>query len=141
MSKADHLDTTRRRFLSTAAAGIAAGGTVLALASLPASAADDPVFALIETDRAAEAALNEVVRAAPIRSTPASTVLQDAALEAEQTALADLIEGIPTTIAGVIASMRYVETMTNDMFSQISHDKTGPLLWNLAEALEGLVTS
>jgi hypothetical protein len=54
-------DPTRRRFLSQAA-GVAAGGTVLALASLPASAAADPVFALIEAHRAAAAALTITLR-------------------------------------------------------------------------------
>jgi hypothetical protein len=44
------VDPTRRRFLSNAA-GLAAGGTALALASPPASAADDPIFAAIDAFR------------------------------------------------------------------------------------------
>src|SRR5260370_39163444 len=52
------VDPTRRRFLSTAAAGIAAGGAAVALASSPASAADDPIFAAIEEHQAAVRAVN-----------------------------------------------------------------------------------
>ncbi len=49
--------STRRSFLSQAA-GVAATGTAIALAALPERAAADPVFALIETHKATEAALD-----------------------------------------------------------------------------------
>jgi hypothetical protein len=55
MAQADSNNTTRRSFLSTAAAGIA-GGAAQALASPPASAAADPIFAAIEAHRKADAA-------------------------------------------------------------------------------------
>jgi hypothetical protein len=134
-------DQTRRRFLS-GAAGIAAGGTALALASLPASAAADPVFALIETHRAAEAALNAVVSALPDRLTPAQTVSQDAALAAEWSALVDLIEAVPTTLAGVIANMRYIaDGVMPYSQDRLGDDEINPLLLNLAEALEDLAVT
>jgi hypothetical protein len=107
MSKADHLDTTRRRFLSTAAGSIAAGGAVLALATSPASAADDPVFALIETHRAADVALTAVLRKAEGHEDDDVVCAGvDAAHEAEQSALVDLIEAVPTTIPGVTVYRR-----------------------------------
>jgi hypothetical protein len=81
---------SRRRFLSTAA-GIAAGSTALALTIPPARAAGDPVFALIEKHRAANAALEAACHAEDG---------QDAAHEVEMSALADLLECIPTTIGG-----------------------------------------
>jgi hypothetical protein len=52
---------TRRGFLSQAA-GLAVGGAALALATLPASAANDPIFAMIETHRALEEALEATIR-------------------------------------------------------------------------------
>jgi hypothetical protein len=101
------VDQTRRRFLSTAA-GIAAGGTVLALAASPASAADDPVFRLIETHRAAaaavEAAISEKARLERLGDYDADGGT-DAAHEVERSALDDLIEVVPTTLAGVMANM------------------------------------
>src|SRR5258706_16474403 len=47
-------EATRRRFLSRAA-GVAAGGAVLAPASPPASAMDDPIFAAIDAFRRSDA--------------------------------------------------------------------------------------
>jgi hypothetical protein len=62
MAQADDLNTTNRRvFLSTMAAGIAAGGA-LALAAVPASAVsltDDPVFAVIDAHAEALSTLRE----------------------------------------------------------------------------------
>ena len=66
-STAMHVASTRRRFLSQAAA-VTAGGAALGMAlPLPGSAttaeqARDPVYALIETHRAATEALNAVLR-------------------------------------------------------------------------------
>jgi hypothetical protein len=125
------VDSTRRRFLSQAA-GVAAGGTALALASLPARAADDPVFGLIETHRAAHAAL-------------VAAIYQDfdgdgatAAHEVEQSALVDLIEAAPTTLAGVIATMRYIADVGTGDEGYLLPDEINPLLANLAKALERL---
>ena len=109
------VDQTRRSFLSTAA-GIAAGSAAIALASPSARAADDPVFALIEAHKAAEAALEAAIRnsesaraAARRELLDTDTVagfdsLVDAAHEVEMSALDDLVEAVPATLAGVIAS-------------------------------------
>jgi hypothetical protein len=56
----------------------------------------------------------------------------EAAYEAEWSVLGDLIEAVPTTLAGVIASMRYIVGLG------IGDDEIGPLLANLAEALQSL---
>ena len=125
-------DPTRRSFLSTAA-GIAAGGSALALASLPANAADDPAFGLIEAHRAAHAALEGVAREEEYDDDAAA-----AANEAEQSALTNLIEGIPATVGGVIATMRYVRTMVDPLSGKIGDGEIGPLLSNLAEALQSI---
>ena len=104
------VDPTRRRILSQAA-GIAVGGAALALAVPPTLAADDPVFALIETHKAAEAALGSTL-AEKSRLEGAGQKYDDslaeAAHEAEISALYDLIEAVPTTLSGVIASMTYI---------------------------------
>jgi hypothetical protein len=103
---------TRRRFLSQAA-GVAAGGTVLALATSPPGAALaappgalDPVFALIEAHKATEAALVvaciEKERLEKLGDWDADGGT-DAAHDAEWSALADLFECVPATIAGVVA--------------------------------------
>jgi hypothetical protein len=138
------VDQTRRRFLSTAA-GVAAGGTVLALASLPASAADDPVFALIETHRAASAALNvaiaEKARLEGLGDWDADGGT-DAAHGVEGSALDDLIEAVPTTLAGVMANMRYIaDNVVHRSGNRLGDDYVNPLLLNLAEALEGLAVT
>jgi hypothetical protein len=141
MSKADHSDTTRRRFLSTAA-GIAAGGTAFALAVPPASAADDPVFALIETHRAADAVLEATIGEKSRLETlgrPFDDDLVAAAHDAEQSAMFDLIEAVPVTLAGVNASLAYINGLAEkDPWRFEGDDRLMPLLANLGEALQSL---
>jgi hypothetical protein len=130
------VDPTRRRFLSNAA-GVAAGGTVLAMAAIPPAPASsapaglaanpDPVFAMIEKHKAAEAALYD-------------DILADGAYSAEISALHDLIEDVPTTLAGVIASMTYIGCLPH-IDCRIGADEIVPLLASLAEALEGLAVA
>ena len=132
------IDRTRRSFLSTAAAGLAAGSAALTLASPPARAAGDPVFALIEAHRAAEAALD-----AAIRNTDEAIAgfdsLVDAAHEVEMSALDDLVDASPTTLAGVSASMEY---LADASYQRIHDEQIWILLANLAGALRALeVTS
>jgi hypothetical protein len=104
----------------------------------------DPVFAIIETHRAADAALASAcaeksrLEGLGDRDADGGT---EAAHQAEWSALADLVEAVPTTIAGVIASMRYVEPMANDGSARISQGEIVPLLANLAEALESLTVT
>jgi hypothetical protein len=128
--------TSRRNFLTTAA-GIAAGGTALALAIPPAHAADDPVFALIEAHKATAVAVNlacaEQSRLEGLGDWD-SDGGTDAAHDAEWHALVDLVECVPTTVAGVIASLEYIQEL--DEQGRHYDDLTLVLLANLASALQ-----
>jgi hypothetical protein len=145
MPKADSMHstpktpTTRRGFLSSATS-IAAGGA-LALTILPALAVDDPVFALIEKHKALEAALEATLceqGRIEAMGEEFDDSLVDAAHAAEKSALGDLIETVPPTLAGVTASMTYIAGLSYLQHGRLG-DEIGPLLGNLAEALEGLV--
>jgi hypothetical protein len=134
----------RRAFLSHAA-GVAAGGTVLALATIPpasaaAASGSDPVFALIGAHKAAyadvEAAYTEIGRLESLGDWD-SDGGSGAADAEEWSALAELVEAVPTTLDGVIASMTYVVELTDGGYLGLD-DMIGPLLANLAQALEGL---
>jgi hypothetical protein len=132
---------------------MAAGGTILALAAIPPAAAasapagqaagPDPVFALIVAHKAAAAvfaaAATEMSRLESIGDWDADGGT-GATGDAELDALDDLIEAVPTTIAGVIASLVYVGGLV-DGHGRIGDDLIAPLLANLAEALEGLAVT
>jgi hypothetical protein len=141
------VDPTRRLFL-TQAAGIAAGGTVLALATIPPASvlaapagALDPVFALIEAHKAAEASLGATIRALDHAGRDAAEdALADAAHEAECAVLDNLLEAVPTTLAGVAASLTYFRT-TSDGLYRLDVDMLDVLFGNLAEALEALAVA
>jgi hypothetical protein len=145
-SKSHLLDetTSRRRFLSTAA-GIAAGGTALALAIPPASAADDPVFGLI----AAHKQILETVRAtaAEIRH---STEDEASALEegvfAEQNGdefdlFVELTEAVPTTLAGVVALVTYLDEVNRKDPWKFEDNYATPLIGALATAFSRMAVT
>jgi hypothetical protein len=103
------------------------------------------VFALIKAHSAASAALNvaiaEKARLESLGDWDADGGT-DAAHEAERTALVDLIEAVPTTLAGVMANMRYIaDNVVYRSGHRLGDDDINPLLWNLAEALEGLAVT
>jgi hypothetical protein len=138
------VDSNRRRFL-TNAAGVAAGGTVLALAAIPptlAAAAPtgalDLVFALIEAHKATEAALAVAcaekghLEALGYWGADGGT---EAAHDAEWSALANLVECVPATVAGVIASLTYIGGLVEEGYGRIEDDLIVVFLANLAEAL------
>jgi hypothetical protein len=133
-------DPTRRRFLSTAA-GLVAGGAAVALSAPPARASADPVFALIEAHRAAcaavTAAYTEISRLESLGDwdSDGGAGVADAA---EWSALCDLVEAFPTTLAGVIALMTHISEVVEE-FGRIDEHLIVEFLANLAEALEGLV--
>src|SRR5258708_19145878 len=114
--------STRRHFLSQAA-GVAAGGTILALAAFPPvpttaapAGALDPVFGLIEAHRTAQAAhlvaLAEQNRLEQIGD-PAAYLISDAEAAAQIDALNDLLETAPTTLAGLQAWAAYLGGIMN----------------------------
>jgi hypothetical protein len=127
MSKANQSNNTRRRFLTT----VAAAGAAAVIAPAAALASSDPIFALIEAHKAANAALV----AAIYRDFDGAT----AEHEVEQTALVDLIQAVPATLAGVIATMRYISDAALGDEGLLLLDEINPFLANLAEALESLV--
>ena len=131
--------SSRRGFLAPAA-GVAATGTALALAAPPARAAADPVFALIETHKGTEAAL-------AIACTEKGRLEfgdwgadggTEAAHQAEWAALADVMECVPTTLAGVTESLTYAGGLAEREYGRIDDELITVLLANLAEALQRL---
>jgi hypothetical protein len=92
------------------------------------------VFALIETHSAADAALT-----ASIHQGHENDVVR---MDAEQSALDDLIEAVPTPLAGVIANMLYIaDNVVPRSGGRLGDDDINPLLLNLAEALESLAVA
>lgn len=111
------VDPTRRRFLSQAA-GVAAGGTALALATIPPALAAaspasplDPVYGLIEAHRTEMAAYlvasTEQTRLDRIGD-PSADWFGEAEYDAQKDSFNDLIETAPTTFAGLLAWASYL---------------------------------
>jgi hypothetical protein len=134
--------STRRHFLSQAA-GLAAGGSVLAMGQIPPTSAaaapagsPDPVYGLIEAHRAAAAAHSVALKE--------QAHLEDGDTEAECHADMDafhvLIETAPTTLAGLVAWVAYldeVRTVEAWMF-----EEQGPaMVVTLVEALGNLAVT
>ena len=140
------VDPTRRRFLSNAA-GVPAGGAVLALATnSPVSAAAapagplDPAFGLIAAHRAAAAAhlvaLEEQARLEEIGDLGADGIAEGPC-HAEMAAFNDLIETAPVTFAGLVAWSSYLDEIEPWMF-----EERGPtLVVTLVEALGNLAVA
>ena len=153
--------TSRRRFLSTAAT-LAAGGAALGLAIPPALATDDPIFAAIEqhkaafarviaaidVEQAAEAATPNGMRKTDERYLEAREAVS-AAWEAEGDAAIELLNVYPTTMAGVMALLKYSISADRDGETWPRHllsddGKTGGswhhfLIQNLTEILPGIL--
>jgi hypothetical protein len=135
--------TTRRRFLSDTAI-LAALPAAVALAIPPAAAIHDPVYALIETHKAMTAALSAVLheksRVEEARQSFDDS-LADAAHDAEEAALTELIETVPPTLGGIIASMAYITEVADHDYYRFQEDHLLPLIANLCEALQSLEVS
>jgi hypothetical protein len=109
-------------------------------AALPALLAQepDPIFAAIESHKSAWAALGAECPYLSEQDTPEAEArldeLHDAVSEADEA----LIEGEPTTVAGMIALFRYVADFqkTGDIFH--GSNDVGVFHDNLANALEKL---
>jgi hypothetical protein len=141
--------STRRRFLSQGAA-VAAGGAVLALATIPpASAAAapagllDPVFGLIEAHRTAMAAY-DVALAEHTRldrlGDPTAHLISEAPCGAQLDAFSELIETAPTTLAGLQAWASYLGKIMN--VEDWMFDEAGStLVATLVEALGNLAVT
>lgn len=143
------VDPTRRHFLSQAA-GVAAGGTVLALATIPpapAAAAParllDPVFSLIEAHRAAShaftVALIEQNRLELIGDPLADSIAEDSA-HANMDTFILLVETAPTTFAGMVAWAAYLDEVRQAEVWMIE-DHGAKVVETLVEATRNLALS
>jgi hypothetical protein len=140
------IDSTRRGFLSQAA-GLA-GGTALALAipTPPAAAVSDPVFDLIEAHRKIDATVNAVVaeinRSAEIEKTIA---LEQGALSehgsVEMDLFLELLEVVPTTLAGVVALVAYLDQVSKKDPWKFEDTCATPLIGTLATAFNRMAAT
>jgi hypothetical protein len=118
------------------------------LASPSARAAADPVLAIIEAHKTAWEALgeattqNDLMEQAGIWNDPEHALALATADHPEQAALADLVETVPTTHAGVVASLTYFGGLVeNGCGHVVDEDYLGTFLANLAEAIENLAVA
>jgi hypothetical protein len=118
------VDTTRRHFLTVATG--ASVGTLAALASMPALASPpDPIFAVIDRHRKACAVHNEALdthcafeevgmqgeKREQYNRLRAAT---DAAYDELESMGLELINTLPTTLAGILALCRYMQALFGD---------------------------
>jgi hypothetical protein len=154
------VDSNRRRFL-TNAAGVAAGGTVLALAAIPPTSAAtaptgalDPVFAVIAEKRAADIAHCEAIDVqgefegrGDFRSPAAIEAREGSAAACHYANEVDwkLATTVPTTIAGVAAVLRFANEIEDGGNEWPDTDTVGPEGWHyqlratIAAAIEALI--
>jgi hypothetical protein len=144
------VDPTRRNFLSQAA-GVAAGGTVLALTAIPpvsAAAAPasplDPVYSLIEAHRTARAAylvaLAEHTRLDRLGD-PAAYLISEAPFMAQLDALNDLIGTAPTTFVGLQAWASHLNEIRHVDEAWMFEEEAPTLIVTLVEALGSLAVT
>jgi hypothetical protein len=139
------VDPTRRRLLSQAA-GVAAGATVLALATVPpapAAAAPasplDPVFALIAahkkivgTVHAIEVEINRTVEIDKIIALEQGALSEQNSVE--MGLFCELTEAVPTTLAGVVALVTYLDEVNKKEPWKFEDNYATPLIGALATA-------
>jgi hypothetical protein len=138
--------TTRRGFLSNTA-GLAAGGTALALAiPAPAAAAFDPVFDLIAPHK------KIVVTVTAIQDEIDRAVEIDRKVELEEGAFADqnsiemglfleLTAAVPTTLAGVVALVTYLDQINRTDPWKFEDNYATPLIGALATAFNRMAVT
>ena len=145
-------DLTRRRLLSRAA-GVAAGSTVLALATIPpASAAAapasplDPVFALIAdhkkivgTVHAIEVEINRTVEIDKIIALEQGPLSERGSIEMDL--FLELTEAVPTTLAGVVALVAYLDEVNKKDPWKFEDNYATPLIGALATAFSRMAVA
>ena len=149
ISKTHPVDApSRRRFLSSAA-----GGTVLALATIPPARAVgapagalDPVFALIAAHRDAVATVHAMEAEATRQSdlgiyveTEANDITEHAS--AEMDLFLRLLDIVPTTLAGVIALVAHLDEIEKQDHWKFEDNYATPLIGNLAEAFSRIAVA
>ena len=148
------VDPTRRRFLSTAASA-ATGGAVLALATIPpvsAAAAPaspvDPVFGLIAAHKKIMGTVNstaaEIRRACEIDEQAAAALEQGVFAEqngVEFDLFIELTEAVPTTLAGVVALVIYLDEVNKRHPWKFEDNYATPLIGALATAFNRMAVT
>jgi hypothetical protein len=111
-------DAPSRRHFLTQAAGVAAGGTVLALAVIPPALAataparlPDPILALIEDHKKANVEYGEVCREVVPGTCSPDPKKEEQYADREAEVRDDLATTVPTTLEGLLAVLTYVEAV------------------------------
>jgi hypothetical protein len=145
--------STRRSFLSQAAAGVAAGSAVLTLATIPPALAStapagalDPVFSLIEAHESAvatvvaiEAESSRLAALDPPQYDDDEVMDEPAGVEMEL--FLKLLEAVPTTLAGVVALVTYLEQIRQKDPWKFEDNYATPLIGALATAFSRMAVA
>jgi hypothetical protein len=146
------VESTRRRFLSQAA-GVTAGSAVLALATIPPARAVaapagplDPVFGLIAAHRDVNATVHAIEAEATRQSdlgiyveTEANDITEHSS--AEMDLFLSLLDIVPTTLAGVIVLVAYLDEINKQDPWKFEDNYATPLIGNLAAAFSRIGVS
>jgi hypothetical protein len=132
-------DTTRRHFLLAVGGGTAA----MLAATIPEPAATapasplDPVFGLISAHRNVDATV-KAIEAEHSRLYDLNMLISDDEItkpaSAEMGAFLELLEVVPTTLAGVVALVTYLDEIHKKDPWKFEDNYATPLIGNLAEA-------
>lgn len=137
------MTSTRRTVLAQLAGGVAVAALAhTATASSFAAGSEDPIFAVIEQHRAACTAYNEAISNHTAfeesgSEDEAALAMLDAEVERayqhmEYKVGGELLETLPTTLAGIVALCRYVAPLLN-----VAHDGTTMYLPEFVEFGDG----
>lgn len=114
MSQADTSYTTSRRGFLARGAVTVAGASLLATPAFPIPAGTDPIFGLIEKHRAARSVVSAAVYQHDHHEDAHTYDAVGLAFEAETEAACALINIQATTVAGLVAFLRYVTEADTD---------------------------
>jgi hypothetical protein len=145
-SQSNPVDATSRRRFLTNAAGAAAGGTALVLATppVPAAAAIDPVFDLIAAHKKIVGTI-DVIEAEHRRLLELNMLVSDDEItepaSIEMGLFFELLEIVPTTVAGVVALVTYLDEVNKKDPWKFEDNHATPLIGNLAEAFNRIAAA
>jgi hypothetical protein len=135
------VDTTRRHFLLAVGGGTAAmlAATIPEPAATAPAGLPDPVFALIADHRGVNATVHAIEAEATRQSdldiyveTEANDITEHAS--AEMDLFLELLEVVPTTLAGVVALVTYFDELLQRDPWKFEDNYATPVIRNLAEA-------
>jgi hypothetical protein len=145
------VDQSRRRFLAVATgASVASVGTLAVAAAMPAAApysaacAVDPVFALIAAHREVLATVHAIEAEATRQSDLGIYVEADDITEpasAELDLFIELTEAVPTTLAGVVALVTYLDGINKREPWKFEDNYATPLIGALATAFNRMAVA